>query len=608
MSIERILGTDKGKDAFYKADRNFVKLESALNINYNNSASDMTATNVQEAVNELNVEKLSNEHNTDATSHNDIRTKITNLEKEICTMETVQIAESYNSAISIPSTAEKGKLDVSLKGLSAVNLPKNGNFVDTSNWLQYGGLASFTVANNEATCKANTQYGSIYNILKTVVGNKYYAKADVKATANSISIGFSDKAFHSGSGKYESLSIILTATSTTEWFVIGDGRSSGWDNFYVKNVLCIDLTALDLAIKTKLDCDYMFPTWFDGLQGSTDIKVKSVGKNLFDGQIIDGKYLEVGYGTVSDNLTRSYAPSYITIKKSTQYHFKSNYLTPLGYYIFFYDTNKKYISEIPITNDSNFTTPENARFIRWMVSGNAGNLNVNNTLIQLEEGTTATPYEPYKESISTYKTLDGKPLILHRLPNGVCDEVTTDGKLIKRIGEYTSISDVVGAYNNYPDYDMWYLRDIGVVNIESALVVTPNQGILRYFADDTWGALNVNTFRKNGTSGVALRVAKGTYTDLASAQIGFAGTKIIYQLATPEVLDTNATPLVAEPNGTVFVTSENSPQPLSAFRYPVNFGGVIDGLLEAQKEQSKILIRQNAINLNFDLRLTTLEH
>ena len=31
MAIERILGTDKGKDAFYKADRNFVAHEALIN-------------------------------------------------------------------------------------------------------------------------------------------------------------------------------------------------------------------------------------------------------------------------------------------------------------------------------------------------------------------------------------------------------------------------------------------------------------------------------------------------------------------------------------------------------------------------------------------------
>lgn len=61
LELEKILGTDTGKEAFYKADRNFTKIENeinntsvdAKNINYDNTASEMTAENVQDAIDEL---------------------------------------------------------------------------------------------------------------------------------------------------------------------------------------------------------------------------------------------------------------------------------------------------------------------------------------------------------------------------------------------------------------------------------------------------------------------------------------------------------------------------------------------------------------------------
>ena len=51
--------------------------------------------------------------------------------------------------------------------------------------------------------------------------------------------------------------------------------------------------------------------------------------------------------------------------------------------------------------------------------------------IQIEESPTPTSYEPYTED-KTQILLD-EPLM--RLPNGVCDEITRDGKLIRRIGK-----------------------------------------------------------------------------------------------------------------------------------------------------------------------------
>jgi hypothetical protein len=78
-------------------------------------------------------------------------------------------------------------------------------------------------------------------------------------------------------------------------------------------------------------------------------------------------------------------------------------------------------------------------------------------------------------------------------------------------------------------------------------------------------------------------------------------------LAQPQILDTNVTLLVAEPNGHVFITPTSSPQPSSELSYPINIGAVVDGLIEGQKQHTELLITQNAINLDFDLRITALE-
>ena len=90
--------------------------------------------------------------------------------------------------------------------------------------------------------------------------------------------------------------------------------------------------------------------------------------------------------------------------------------------------------------------------------------------IMLEEDTTATPYEPYQESVYSY-ILD-EPL--RSLPNGVCDEVDlTTGILIRRIGEYTlngteplSIaSEVTGSVTClYSSYNNLNINRVGTTN------------------------------------------------------------------------------------------------------------------------------------------------
>jgi parallel beta-helix repeat protein len=61
LELEKILGTDTGKEAFYKSDRNFDRIKDAMenvsgdavDINYDNAESELEAENVQDAVDEL---------------------------------------------------------------------------------------------------------------------------------------------------------------------------------------------------------------------------------------------------------------------------------------------------------------------------------------------------------------------------------------------------------------------------------------------------------------------------------------------------------------------------------------------------------------------------
>ena len=62
--------------------------------------------------------------------------------------------------------------------------------------------------------------------------------------------------------------------------------------------------------------------------------------------------------------------------------------------------------------------------------------------MQLEEGTTATPYEPYKSNILSCETYfdetaqSDKMIVLRSLPNGVCDTLNVEtGEYVQRIGE-----------------------------------------------------------------------------------------------------------------------------------------------------------------------------
>lgn len=81
---------------------------------------------------------------------------------------------------------------------------------------------------------------------------------------------------------------------------------------------------------------------------------------------------------------------------------------------------------------STFTIPENKKILYIQCeNGNTGATSAWIDEIQIEESGEFSSYENYKEDVKEY-FLD-EPL--RRLPNGVCDEITPDGELIRRVGK-----------------------------------------------------------------------------------------------------------------------------------------------------------------------------
>lgn len=180
--------------------------------------------------------------------------------------------------------------------------------------------------------------------------------------------------------------------------------------------------------------------------GKYKVGVKVVGKNLFDGKMELGNIdVSNGNDVSSSTVMRS---SFIKVKPP--FVFSRNSIQ--GYIGFrYYDKNKNYIGSLSFNGLSYTITNENVAYFRFTsVNGVISND------YQIEEGTVATPYEPYKE----YKTSillgspptkfdeicvqDGQLGVLH---NG--GEVVYDGnedwKLYNKVGNQTSV-----FYLNFP--------------------------------------------------------------------------------------------------------------------------------------------------------------
>lgn len=71
-----------------------------------------------------------------------------------------------------------------------------------------------------------------------------------------------------------------------------------------------------------------------------------------------------------------------------------------------------------------------------MAFGGKAGIKIYKNSIQIEEGTQATSYEPYKTSILSFNQKDDKTIVLRSLPDGTCDTLNVEtGEYVQKIGE-----------------------------------------------------------------------------------------------------------------------------------------------------------------------------
>ncbi len=188
--------------------------------------------------------------------------------------------------------------------------------------------------------------------------------------------------------------------------------------------------------------------------------------------------------------------------------------------------------------------------------------------LQLEKGSIATSYEPYKESNAYVIAKDeqGNVLELRSLPNGVKDEFSlTQGKLIKRVSDEVVLD---GSYNwvlHTTDDTKTILRlspaDTPLIfpnSINSNVQAEKNSATYGYNADMIFSsALPVGTVGRavfaDGAFYIALPLPNSTLAD-AKNYLNNKPVKLIYQLAEPEIIPVEASgSLVSYPNGTIYV-------------------------------------------------------
>lgn len=158
----------------------------------------------------------------------------------------------------------------------------------------------------------------------------------------------------------------------------------------------------------------------------------TTGKNLFDGELSKG-YLTDATGQPTSKIGL-YSTNYMKCSPNSIYTI-SGTLNDLPPRFYFYDSDKNYLGcYVTSDNVKTCTTLSNAHYMRFrLYSNNEYNDMTSFNAIQIEEGSTATPYEPYKSNILTVN----EDVTLRGIGD-VRDELNLlTGELTERIGEIT---------------------------------------------------------------------------------------------------------------------------------------------------------------------------
>jgi hypothetical protein len=542
----------------------------AVDTSYDNTDSELEADNVQEAIDEVVeiVEALDNELSgrLDTVDGEVVKVKRDVIEHEV-RLDNVEgalrkqdstVANVDDDGIGILHMGKdvaETPITVKVDGLllDTPQLVTNGDFSNGTTGFASLNTEFFTVTNGIASFgafNANSSIAPFGDVNNNYFDNKYiYFAVYMRATTSNVThIQISNTATANIRAVIENpvlnqwylLSNVLNLGNTIvgNYRIYARGntdtqRNADVDFVYAFNVQELKTnkqysplfnTTFDLM--TDAEIKIQMDTWVqegtlpnDIMAVDMDKKITSVGKNLFDGEKSLG-LINTTNGT-TDTSTATYYTGYIPIKPNTTY---IRTTSAVSNRYAFYDKYKVFISGAIAQS---FTSPSNAVYVRY-------NYGVNELNQQLEQGSTATNYEPYR-STSMYLQ-SGKAG--YQLPNTVKDTIEfRNGKAyyVQRVkSKELVLADVnFSMITTYTDID--YLRitkpsdyiGLGVFSSNNLILEGKILGI-----SSLDGAVNIGRYTTTALPNqIIVGYAKGTL--LATAQADLIGRNIYYQLATP---------------------------------------------------------------------------
>ncbi len=469
--------------------------------------------------------------------------------------------------VDVGETVVKGQINhVRIKGSSVNQMVKNGNLVTSYISADNG---TFIGTKTDGTYVQNANYSTNEQVFNVSQNDKLFIYHKVKTLniRDWALLRYSD----GSSVNIESYALrssevygIATADkngSVNVKFAVGDAGTLKRDYQIFINMTANGIE--DWAEEKMLELCRM--GYWEGTKSTNSVLVKSISKNLFDKDNLSypfgtNKFLDAdGIPRTSTNWVIS---DFIKVKPNEDYRFTNLSSSSIAYVCFYRDG--VFISSIvnSYAAYNYITTPSNVNQLKFStISGSDGS---RLDIIQLEEGTTATPYVEHDFS-KAYVSIPFNDGELTRLLNGSVDSVDLNSgiatqrnkKYVLQSGDITVLNT---TFSNLDRVQIVLPGDRQVISSHSELFNSLLQG---YTTIDytTFDGDKVNSIGKcalaSSDQKLYVGVAKGTYANLAAAQADLAGTSVIYQLVQEKEYNMNITPLPCYPNGTIMVEPWN---------------------------------------------------
>ena len=300
------------------------------------------------------------------------------------------------------------------------------------------------------------------------------------------------------------------------------------------------------------------------------IPVTVSGKNLFDGNMQQGAYLvaEGDYTEVTNYICNK-NPIYVD---DTKNYYISRKDASEGYlqYILCYGENDTYLGYVSVSNKgSTFKPLENTKYINFDIVKASDKSNITTQeagLIQIEEGTAATEYEPYQGSTTTNIYLD-EPL---RKVRDYADHIDfASGKVVRNVKEVV----LTGTENwaKYASVDKHYQTTVkdnefgkGVNNIMSNYYA-PSKVIGNFYSNSDYAILSVDGSRIR-IKDKDVSTVEEIKSKLAGYNDGGNPLRVIYHLKTQTEQSINL-PSITSVKGTCIIKVEASVKPSMKVEY-----------------------------------------